>query len=393
MGNDRKRILFTGYAQVHFVCFLPVYRILAGDPDVEVFLSGGFKRKKGREVSYELEGFYDPFPVERGHVLPLERIRREDYDVLVSAHLSDSLFPASAGKKVQIFHGVSIKNLAVREKALRYDILCLPGLYHAEQYLGNGLIREGGPEYLITGFPKTDPLAGHGPDRGAVLCGLGLDPSLPTVLFAPTGERHNALDVMGVEIVEALSGGGGGGDWNVLVKPHDHPKKDIDWFGRLAPYEGSRLRLIRERDITPFLGASDLLITDMSSVAVEYTLLDRPIIFMDIPALMERVRARAPALDLETYGRKIGRVVADPGGLAAAVREELAGRGTGSVLRRRMAAHLFHDPGNAAQNVAAVVRYAAGLAAAPPEGVLCMRPGGAPAPSAGRPAAPSGPHG
>jgi len=92
MGREKKRVLFTCYAQVHFVCFLPVYRLLAQDPDVEIFLSGGFRRKEGGLVSYDPRGFFEPFGIEMNHVIPLERVRREHYDVLVSAHLSDTLF-------------------------------------------------------------------------------------------------------------------------------------------------------------------------------------------------------------------------------------------------------------------------------------------------------------
>ncbi len=369
MGAEKKRILFTGYAQVHFVCFLPVYQVLAKDPDIDIFLSGGFKRKEGDSVSYELKGFYDPFPVDKDHVIPLEQVRSEHYDVLVSAHLSDSLFPKSVGKKVQIFHGVSIKNLAVRAKALRYDMLCMPGRYHAEQYMENGLIRDDGTECFITGFPKTDPLVGGGFDRESLIRGMGLDPLLPTILFAPTGEKYNALDTMGKEVVEAISRVGA---WNLLVKPHDHPKKDIDWFTELAPYESTQVRLVRDKDIAPYLFAADLLITDMSSVAVEYTLMDRPIIFLDIPRLMSRVAKRAPALDLNTYGRKIGRLVSTPDGLESAITDSLANPHRESEVRRRMASHLFHAPGHAAGNVAAVVRYAAGLEEALPECVVIL---------------------
>ncbi|MFQ5427942.1 MAG: CDP-glycerol glycerophosphotransferase family protein [Thermodesulfobacteriota bacterium] len=370
MEKKKKRVLFTGYAQVHFVCFLPVYRLLAGDPEVDIFLSGGFQRKEGDDVSYELKGFYEPFSVDMDHVIPLERVRSESFDVLVSAHLSDTLFPKSVGKKVQIFHGVSIKNLAVREKALRYDMLCLPGRYHGEQYRKQGLIRESGAACYLTGFPKTDVLVtGSGLDREALLSGMGLDPKLPTILFAPTGEKYNALDVMGREVVEAISKSG---LWNLLVKPHDHPKKDINWFTELAPFESGQVRLVRDKDISAYLHAADLLITDMSSVAVEYTLLDRPIIFLDIPKLMRRVTKRAPALDLQTYGRKIGRLVSEPAGLEAAIKDILANPHSEAEVRRAMAAHLFHDPGNAARNVAGVVRYAAGLAEALPEGVVTL---------------------
>ena len=146
----------------------------------------------------------------------------------------------------------------------------------------------------------------------------------------------------------------------------------MDWFSELAPLEGGDFRLVRDRDIIPYLAASDLLVTDISSVAVEYTLLDRPIVFMDIPSLMKKVRKRAPALDLETYGRKIGRVVGDVADLEGVVRDAFAHPEKKSALRRRMARHVFHAPGRASVNVAGVVRYAAGLVPGPPEGVVVL---------------------
>ncbi len=139
-----KRILFSGYAPVHVLCFMPVFEQLRNDPEVEVFFSGGFWRVRD-DTTFDIEGFYDPFPVDPRQVMSVEQTRDEDFDVLVCAHLSDRLFPRSARRKVQIFHGVSFKNLSVREKALQYDLLCLPGQYHAELYRAAGLVRPDGP--------------------------------------------------------------------------------------------------------------------------------------------------------------------------------------------------------------------------------------------------------
>ncbi len=372
-----KRILFTGYAPVHFLCYLPVYQRLSTDPRVELWLSGGWKRADGDTTSYSLDGFYDPFPVERARVIPIERARQEDFDVLVCAHLSDSLFPRSAGHTVQIFHGVSFKNLAVRDKALRFDTLCLPGRYHAELYRETGLVRRGGPRYLITGFPKVDPLragaeaGARARDRRALLTGLGLDPAVPTLLLAPTGDKHNALETMGEELIEAI---GADGRFNLLVKPHDHPKLGIDWFRELAPLEGARVRLVRDRDVVPYLAAADLLLTDASSVAVEFTLLDRPIIFLDVPRLFQRVEKRAPNLDLTTYGRRIGAIVERPGDVVAAVTTALADPGREREIRQAMARHVFWDPGHAADRVAGVVLNAAGICSDLPTGIETLIP-------------------
>jgi hypothetical protein len=366
-----KRVLFSGYAPVHFVCFLPVYRELAKDPRVEVWLSGGFKREsEAGDVSYQLEGFYDPFPVRRDRVISFERSREEDFDVLVCSHLSDGLFPRSNKRSVQIFHGVSFKNLAVREKALRFDYLCLPGRYHGELYRREGLVRAGASQCLLTGMPKSDGLVAPS-DRAALIRRYGLDERLPLVLFAPTGEKHNALEVMGTEVVAAIAQSG---KFNLLVKPHDHPKRAIDWFTELAPLEGPRVGLVRDLDVVPYLRSADVLMTDASSVAFEYTLVDRPIVFLDTPKLFTQVEKRAPALDLQTYGRSIGVVVQKPEDVVAQLEQSLGHPEGQRALRRAAAEHIFHRPGQAARRVAGVVTHAAGLDSALPEGVEVLEP-------------------
>ncbi len=373
-----RRILFTGYAPVHFLCFLPVYRRLQVDARVELWLSGGFKVEQGDEVSYELAGFYDPYAVERRRVITVEQARKEHFDVLVCAHLSDSLFPGAVDSTVQIFHGVSFKNLAVRDKALRFDTLCLPGAYHANLYRRAGLVRPGGTRCLVTGMPKADPLAKDGQVDGrldsadrALAAAMGLDPGLPTVLFAPTGDKHNALESAGEEVIRRISADG---RFNLLVKPHDHPKSQIDWFARLAPLEGERMRLVRDKDVVPHLAAADLLLTDASSVAVEFTLLDRPIVFLDVPRLLEKVRKRAPNLDLDTYGRRIGLLCERPEEVVSAVADALAHPGRESALRRAMAQDVFYRPGGATERVAGVIRSSAGLDPLPAD-VEVVEPG------------------
>lgn len=356
-----QRIAFAGYAPVHFLCFLPVYRQLVNDPRVEVFLSGGFRKGKGENATYSSEGFYDPFPVDQSKVIPVEQLAQEDFDVLVCAHLSDAFFPRHVKKTVQIFHGVSFKNLAVREKALRYDLLCLPGRYHADLYRQHGLLRDNSSTFLITGFPKADALVNGELDRSETLRKLGIDPALPTALFAPTGEKHNALESMGIEVIWRIAQAG---TWNLLVKPHDHPKNKINWFEELAPLQNDRIKIVKDLDVVPLLNAADLLITDASSVAVEYTLLDRPIIFLDVPKMLKKVTERAPSLDLDTYGRKIGTVVKKPSTIVAALDASRE-----CEVRKTMARHVFHRPGHASKSVAGVVLHAAGLEPNIPDGV------------------------
>src|SRR5215831_4841748 len=100
----KKRILFSGAAWVHFACVYPVYRRLAHDPRIEFWLTGGFKKgDDSGDSAYVLDGFYDPFEVDRSRVISVEKAAEMDVDVLLAAHKSP-VRPRSSGKSVQVFH-------------------------------------------------------------------------------------------------------------------------------------------------------------------------------------------------------------------------------------------------------------------------------------------------
>jgi CDP-glycerol glycerophosphotransferase (TagB/SpsB family) len=164
------------------------------------------------------------------------------------------------------------------------------------------------------------------------------------VLYAPTGERYNSMELMGEELIAKL---GAVDRYDLLVKPHDHPHTTVDWWERLAPLESEHVRLVHERDVIKTLSIADLLITDASSVANEYTLLDRPIVFIDVPELFELTLSKHARLDLETWGRKGGEVVAEVSDALSAVEAGLAHPDERSEVRRAIVADLFFNPGHA----------------------------------------------
>lgn len=372
-----KRILFTGSAPVHFACAWPVYKRLAADPRVELWLSGGFKKGPPEAPVYSLDGFYGPFGVDLSRVIPVERSQEEEFDVVVAAHLNPVL-PRAFGKTVQVFHGVSFKNLLVREKYTVFNYLCLAGRYHADVYRQKGYVRSGAGACLVTGFAKVDRLVDGSLDRAATLRAIGVDPRLPTVLYAPTGSKYNSMETMGLDVIRAIRDDG---RWNLVVKLHDHPKvTDVDWAREVAPLENDRVRLARDWDIVPALHAADLVLTDASSAAVEFTLLDRPIVFIDVPELFKDVVERGGALDLETHGRAIGSVVKGAGEVVGTVADAFAHPARERDRRRAMAAHVFHEPGRATDRTTAVVLHAAGLLPALPPDIQALQPEAAPCP-------------
>ena len=341
-----KRILFTGYAPVHFVCFRPMYERLRLLREVAVFVSGG------REPGTDGEGpaltaaeLYRSFRIPRGHVLSLVEMRRQRFDMVLCAHVS-GYFPQHDRERIQIFHGLSFRNMAVRRDVLVYDHLFVTGPYMMRAFRENQLLRQGDPRCVPVGFPKVDRLVDGSLDRKAILRRLGLSGRRPVVLYAPTGQRMNSLETgVGEEVVRRLRACG---RYDVLVKLHDHPRDaTVDWARQLRPLFDRHTRLVQDYDVVPYLYVADLLITDASSVSSEYALLDRPMVFLDVPELLAAMRVKGVSLDLETWGRKGGITVRWPDEAVDAVRWSLAHPADRSAVRRAMAADLFFNPGQA----------------------------------------------
>jgi CDP-glycerol glycerophosphotransferase (TagB/SpsB family) len=175
------------------------------------------------------------------------------------------------------------------------------------------------------------------------------------VLYAPTGEKYNSLEAFGERVIELLANTA---RFNVLVKLHDHPKDTkVDWPQRLARFEGPCVRIVKSADVIPMLFLANLLITDASSVSNEFSLLDRPMIFLDVPKLLEVARNRKGAMvDLDTWGRRGGELVTAPEDLLPAVEVSLNSPILYGDIRREMAADLFFNPGGATQAAAAWLR-------------------------------------
>lgn len=344
----RKWILFSADNGVSVVMYRPIAAALRADPRLRQFHAMHFKRSRrvDQELREDARTFFGGLGIEEG-VIHYKLARNLPCDVYVTPNFNDRLHAVRARRRVQIFHGVSFKNYCIKEKALRYDRLFLPGAYHKRRYVESGLFRADDPRLVVIGLPKLDRLARGEIDRAAVLRSRGLDPSRPTVLYAPTGDAGNSLFRHGEEILRAFERL----PVNLIVKPHDHADPDpacrIDWPARLASIRRPGFAVDLGFDVVPLLAAADLLLTDASSVAFEYALLDRPIIFFDVPEILNGPTAHM--FDLDTWGRKGGDVVHTVGELADAVPALLAEPSAKSAIRRRIAADLFHEPGTATE--------------------------------------------
>lgn len=340
------RVLFTGYAPVHFLCFKPLLERLVEIGGVEVELSGGTRSTSPYAIDgylYDHEDMYRRFALPSGAVVPIASLPGAEYDVLFSAN-TRRIEPGRVGTRIQIFHGMSFRNRAIRPETRGADFYFLLGPYMKRRFESVGLLCPGDPRALEIGFPKTDRLLDGSLDRAELLAHHGVRGDRPVVLYAPTGEHHNSLETLGEELIAKLAAVD---RYDLLVKLHDHPHADIDWWTRLAPLESEHVRVVREPDVIRTLAITDLLLTDASSVANEFALLDRPIVFIDVPELFELTLRKGALLDLETWGRKGGEVVTDVPTAIEAVEAGLSSPAERSEVRRALVDDLFFNPGTA----------------------------------------------
>ncbi len=339
------RILFTGYAPVHFVCFRSLYQRLRRLKGVEVLLSGGREADPMTGApAMTAAQLYAPFRIPRARVLTLEQVRVQSFDLVLCAHVS-GYFPREDKERVQLFHGVSFRNMAVRRDVLVYDRLFLVGPYMRRLFTDQQLLRDSDPRLVNIGFPKLDRLVDGTLDRRAILNRVRFSGRRPVVLYAPTGQKDNSLEHTGEAVLERLRATG---KYDILVKLHDHPRDRVtDWPARLKPLLDRHTRLVTDYDIVPYLFVADLLISDASSVSNEYALLNRPMVFLDVPQLLDSMTKKGVALDLDTWGRKGGLTTRWPDEAVEAVAWSLAHPRHGSGVRRAMARDLFFNPGRA----------------------------------------------
>ncbi len=336
-------ILFTGYAPVHFLCFKPLYERLRQMAGVRVFVSGGLRTKGPEGHEYDEDSLYRPLSVPKEDILSVDEIKERSFKLLFAGN-TKMITPADFDARIQIFHGISFRNKAVRADNLGADYYFMVGPYMRRRFSQAGLFAEDDPRGLNIGFLKTDRLLDGSLDRDTLLTQYGIDGSRPVLLYAPTGQRHNSLETMGIEVIRQIAATN---QYDLIIKAHDHPKRpDAECFQTLPTLAGPRVHLVKEQDVIPLLFVADALITDASSVSNEYALLDRPIIFLDVPKLIKKaMKAEGSMVDLDTWGRRIGTVVKAPEEIVHALDQALTHPETYSAERKQLVADVFYNPG------------------------------------------------
>jgi CDP-glycerol glycerophosphotransferase (TagB/SpsB family) len=252
--------------------------------------------------------------------------------------------------RIQIFHGVGGKyGFDAPDRSMReWHRLFFVNERRLRNFIACGAIDADSPAIRLVGMPKVDCLVDGTYQRDHVLQSLGLDPSRPTVLYAPTWSPASSLNAIGVELIAAL----GRMPVNVIMKLHDRSRDlrerysgGVDWAARLQPLLATgQGALAPGHDISPYLVAADVMVTDHSSAGFEFLLRDRPLVRIHRPQLIELANVHP---DYVALLASVSRSADDLPATLAAIEQALADPGEQSPERRRIAADLFYRPGAA----------------------------------------------
>lgn len=338
--SERRHILVDARTPVNFTMVAPVVRSMERDARVQFHFTAS-------EEPHRIRSIYHEAPDVR--LVDPKRAALMKFDAYVA---SDFMWaPLLRGtRRVQVFHGVGGKyGFDAPIRSMReWHRLFFVNERRLRNFLAAGAVDPGSRAIRLIGMPKTDCLVDGTFTRAAVLSGLGLDPARPTVLYAPTWSPASSLNAIGTDLVSRLAAM----PVNVIVKLHDRSRDRrerysgaVDWVAALGPHMApGRAVIAPGHDISPYLVASDLMITDHSSAGFEFLLLDRPIVRIHRPALIQSANIHPDYVALLAGVSESVQGVEDA---LAAVDRGLADPSALSNERRRVAADLFYRPGGA----------------------------------------------
>ena len=177
---------------------------------------------------------------------------------------------------IMVYHGIGLKQTYYRDITDRIDIRVVES---KERY--DILQKQGQKNLVLTGYSKCDPLIENDNSQADILDKLGLAPTKKTVLYAPSF-YPSSIEKISPELAQFSN------EFNLIIKLHN-----FSWFQKRYQYQSVLIRTVTDNlknsflaqpfdnDVIPYMLASDLLISDISSTIFEFLPLDRPIIMAE----------------------------------------------------------------------------------------------------------------
>src|SRR5215211_5677136 len=346
---EKRQVLVDGRTAMNYATVAPIVEGLQKDSRVKLFFTAS-------ESPDQLEKIYaearPPYQLVRPKTAALMH-----FDAYLTADFLWARLPRGT-RRVQTFHGVAGKYRTVYDSPANsmrgWHRLFFINKRRLQNFIDTGAVEADSPAIRLIGMPRLDCLVDGSLERNQILASLGIDPARKTVLYAPTWSRYSSVAQMGEENVKRLGAAG----YAVIVKLHDRSRQGddyhsggADWGQRLAPHlEANGGVLATGSNSSSYLMAADVLITDHSSVGFEYLLLDRPLIRIHVPQLLEKTDIEPVYVQLLSEAATSVNNIDE---LTAAVDQNFADPNGKSASRQHVAAEMFYKPGTATNRAVA----------------------------------------
>src|SRR4051812_29150305 len=354
--SGRYRVVVDGRTAMNFAILAPITAHLRSDPRVDVVLTAD-----------RPETIAAGDPCAAG-VRPRRSMEWRRVDLCLSADPWDPIRLRRCRRRANFFHGMAGKYDLDAPGSLAtgfdtFDRVAFVNADRMQRYLDAGIVsREAA---VLVGYPKVDALVQGRIDATAVRRSLALEAGRPTALYAPTWSPASSLHLAGETIVRSLMAAG----LNVIIKLHDRSldlsndkfSGGVDWRARFdAMRRPGRMAFVETADSSPLLAASDVMVTDHSSIGFEFCLLDRPLLVFDTPDLIRVARINPEKVDLLRSAARVFHAGEEAGRAAL---EELAHRDRLAAARAAIVREMFFDPGGATRRALSMVYELLGVAA------------------------------
>ncbi|MFP4168657.1 MAG: CDP-glycerol glycerophosphotransferase family protein [Desulfonatronovibrionaceae bacterium] len=344
------KILFYIERDLHLLYLLPVMEKLKNEPGVR--------------TAFCAPEFIPSSRYKPGHGLCPDKLQQlqktapvfenpEDFspDVTVVGDSCHFLLPEHPGPTVNIGHGLICKGTFYTDRPhSRRDnlptALCVPGPWHKKR-----LQKQVKIPIRVTGFIKTDYLIKNDPGpRSEFNRFWGVRDKAANILYAPTfNPELSSISQVLPRITDLADK-----DTNVLIKLHNMTPPE--WFEsccRLSA-EHDNIALLTDSEYTRMMHHTDLLISDVSSIFVEFMLLDKPVLLFNSPEI-KNFNTFDPQ-DIEYQVRDGASEADSPRELVRKAKEEIERPQEKSGPRKKYRQALdYKRDGRSAQRVARVV--------------------------------------
>lgn len=184
---------------------------------------------------------------------------------------------------VNVGHGLICKGLyycrnnVIRRENLS-EMMCVPGPWHKRRLEENVFI-----PIEVTGFIKSDLLFGPASSNRENFCTEhNINPDNKILLYAPTYNKElSSIPSIKENIVKLVNK-----DTNLIIKLHHMTPPEWKVMYKDIAGNNDNILYLTDNEYSSMMHAADVMISDVSSIFVEFMLLDKPVVLFNNPELI-----------------------------------------------------------------------------------------------------------